>query len=84
MKYRLSTILLLIACIALALGWYVDRHKRNTDQLVSGTAALQRSLSFRILDTAKPTELAKEVERQQVLGVLSLFSSAESVRQATR
>jgi len=85
MKYRLSTILLLITCIALALGWYVDRYKRNTDQIIRGSFAWQRAATLRSLGTAKPTEIfAEKVTAKQVECVYEVFSSAKSIRQANR
>ena len=34
MKFRLSTTLLLIAIVAVTLGWYVDRHTRNHREIL--------------------------------------------------
>ena len=85
MKYRLSTILLLITCVALALGWYLDRYKRNTDQLVKGSFVRTRAATLRSLGTAPPTEIFSEkVATKQVKCVCKVFSSAKSIRQANR
>ena len=84
MKYRLSTILLLITCVALALGWYVDRHKRNTEQLVLGASTWQQSAYLQSFDTDNLAELVEKVETKQILGLFYLFSSAESLRQFNR
>ena len=83
MKYRLSTILLLITCVALALGWYLDRYKRNTDQLVRGSFVSKRAATLRSLGTATPTDsFAERVATKQIKCVQEVFSSAKSIRQA--
>ena len=90
MKYRLSTVLLLTTCIALALGWYVDRHRLNsrhrlnTDQVARGAGNVRAAVNFLDLDTAKPAELAEQVETRQILRVFSLFKSVEAVKQYNR
>ena len=77
MKYRLSTILLLITCVALGLGWYVDRQNRRPELIAMGARNWSQSISLRFLDTAKPAELAETIERQQLLRVYMLFHSSD-------
>ena len=81
MKYRLSTVLLITTCIALAMGWYVDRHRLNTDNIARGAGNVRTSLNFMCLDTSFPTALAEQVETRQILRVFSLFESVEAVNQ---
>ena len=83
LKFKLSTLLLAVTCIALATGLYFERRANalRTERIINGAVAWQNCLRLNVLETADPVGLASRIERDQIRQVLTLFRSVDEIEQ---
>ena len=83
MKFKLSTFLLVVTCVALATGLYYQRveNGQKTEKILNGGQLWHAGLHLQLLDTSDPTVLTNLIERDQIRHVQTLFRYSEDIEQ---
>ena len=83
MKFKLSTLLLVVTCVALATGLYFQRSEdgKQTEKILNGGQLWCAGLHLQLLDTSDPVVLANQIERDRIRHIQSLFRYSQDIEQ---